>query len=33
LVLRYLRYALVGLWAVFLAPLVFLRLRLAEPGG
>ncbi len=30
LILRYVRYGLVGYWAVFLAPLVFLRLRLAE---
>jgi hypothetical protein len=30
--LRYFRYSLVGYWAVFLAPLVFLRLRLAERG-
>ncbi|MGD0806186.1 MAG: phosphatase PAP2 family protein [Anaerolineales bacterium] len=31
MVLRYIRYALVGFWAVFLAPLIFLRLGLA--GG
>jgi len=30
MVLRYIRYALVGFWAVFLAPLIFLRLSLAE---
>jgi membrane-associated phospholipid phosphatase len=30
MVLRYIRYSLVGFWAVFLAPLCFLRLRLAE---
>ena len=29
--LRYLRYTLVGLWVSALAPLVFLRLRVAEP--
>ncbi|MBN1437982.1 MAG: phosphatase PAP2 family protein [Anaerolineales bacterium] len=29
--LRYLRYASVGFWAVFLAPWLFLRLKLAEP--
>ncbi|HEY5119396.1 MAG TPA: hypothetical protein VII90_08055 [Anaerolineales bacterium] len=29
IVLRYIRYALVGFWAVFLAPLIFLRLGLA----
>ena len=28
-ILRYLRYALVGLWAVYLAPRAFVRLRLA----
>jgi membrane-associated phospholipid phosphatase len=28
--LRYIRYGLVGFWAAFLAPLLFLRLRLAE---
>lgn len=30
LMFRYLRYALTGLWAVFLAPWVFLKLKLAE---
>jgi membrane-associated phospholipid phosphatase len=30
MVLRYIRYALVGGWAAFFAPLVFLRLRLAD---
>jgi membrane-associated phospholipid phosphatase len=30
--LRYLRYSLVTLWAIFGAPWVFLKLRLAEPG-
>lgn len=29
--LRYLRYALVGLWVAALAPLLFMRLRLAHP--
>lgn len=29
--LRFVRYALVGLWAVWLAPLVFIKLRLARP--
>lgn len=31
--LRYLRYGLVTFWAIFGAPWVFLKLRLAEPGG
>jgi membrane-associated phospholipid phosphatase len=31
--LRYLRYSLVTLWAIFGAPWVFLKLRLAEPKG
>lgn len=30
-VLRFLRYALIGLWAVWLAPLLFIKLRLARP--
>jgi membrane-associated phospholipid phosphatase len=30
MMLRYVRYALTGLWAVYLAPLVFLKLKLAE---
>jgi hypothetical protein len=30
-VLRYLRYSLVGLWISALAPLIFIRLRLAAP--
>jgi len=30
MLLRYVRYALTGLWAVYLAPLVFLKLKLAE---
>jgi membrane-associated phospholipid phosphatase len=30
MVLRYIRYGLVGFWAVFLAPWLFLRLKLAE---
>jgi len=30
-VLRYLRYALVGIWVTGLAPYLFVRLRLAEP--
>jgi membrane-associated phospholipid phosphatase len=30
MVLRYIRYGLVGFWAVFLAPLCFLRMKLAE---
>ena len=29
--LRFLRYALIGLWAIWLAPLVFIRLGLAKP--
>lgn len=29
--LRFMRYTLVGLWAVWLAPLLFLKLRLARP--
>ena len=29
--LRYLRYALAGFWIIYLAPLVFLKLRLAQP--
>jgi membrane-associated phospholipid phosphatase len=33
MILRYIRYGLVGFWAVFLAPLCFLRLKLAEVGG
>ncbi len=33
LFLRYVRYGLVGYWAVFLAPLVFLKLKLTEPGA
>jgi membrane-associated phospholipid phosphatase len=32
LVLRYLRYGSVTFWAIFLAPWVFLKLRLAEPN-
>lgn len=32
LLFRYLRYALIGLWTVWLAPWVFVRLRLAGPG-
>jgi hypothetical protein len=28
--LRFVRYALVGLWVTYLAPLMFIRLRLAE---
>jgi membrane-associated phospholipid phosphatase len=31
--LRYLRYALVGLWVSGLAPALFIRLQLAEPAG
>jgi hypothetical protein len=31
LALRYLRYALVGFWVSALAPLIFIRLRLAHP--
>jgi membrane-associated phospholipid phosphatase len=30
LLFRYIRYALTGLWAVFLAPLVFLKLKLVD---
>ncbi len=30
MMLRYVRYALTGLWAAYLAPLVFLKLKLAE---
>lgn len=30
--LRYLRYALLGLWVAWLAPLLFIRLRLAQAG-
>ena len=30
LILRYLRYALVGLWVSGLAPMIFIRLKLAE---
>jgi len=30
-IFRYLRYALIGLWIAYLAPLVFIRLRLAKP--
>ncbi len=28
---RYLRYALIGMWIMFLAPLVFIRLKLSKP--
>jgi len=31
--LRFIRYGLVGLWVVYLAPLAFYRLRLATPPG
>jgi membrane-associated phospholipid phosphatase len=30
--LRYLRYALIGLWVAYLAPRLFIRLRLARPA-
>jgi hypothetical protein len=30
--LRYLRYALIGLWIAFIAPWLFIRLKLARPG-
>lgn len=30
--LRYLRYGLIGLWIAFLAPWLFIRLKLAQPG-
>jgi hypothetical protein len=33
LALRYIRYGTVTLWAMFGAPWVFLKLRLAEPAG
>ena len=33
LVLRYLRYGAVTFWATFVAPWVFLKLKLAEPSG
>lgn len=33
LVFRFVRYALVIIWALFLAPWVFLRLRLAQPAA
>lgn len=29
--LRFLRYTLVGIWAIWLAPLLFIKLRLAQP--
>ena len=32
LLIRYLRYALVGLWVAGLAPLVFIKLQLAKPS-
>lgn len=32
LLFRYVRYALIGLWTVWLAPWAFVRLGLAEPG-
>jgi hypothetical protein len=32
-VLRYLRYGVVGLWTVFLAPWLFLRWKLADRAG
>lgn len=30
--LRYFRYALIGIWITWLAPMIFFRLKLAEPG-
>jgi hypothetical protein len=30
--LRYLRYALIGLWIAYAAPWLFIRLNLAKPG-
>jgi hypothetical protein len=30
-ILRYLRYALIGLWVSALAPLIFIRIKLAQP--
>ncbi len=31
-IFRFVRYAVVGLWAVFAAPWLFIRLKLAQPG-
>ncbi len=31
--LRYIRYALVGLWVMYLAPTLFIRLKLAQPAA
>jgi hypothetical protein len=33
MIFRFIRYALIGLWVMFLAPEVFIRLRLAERGA
>jgi len=33
LILRYLRYALIGLWIAYFAPLLFIRLRLGETAN